>query len=227
MAENNTPKPNKGKKAPEQKIEKKTLLPKEVFGVKVSSDLIHQALMAARSNQRQGTAHAKDRGEARGGGAKPWRQKGTGRARHGSRRSPIWVGGGVTFGPNKERNYKKALPQKMKRKALLGMLSAKAQNNQVFIIEDIKIKEPKTKTFTKQFKESCAKVGLNFNKSKDLESTLLVLPDKREDIIKASKNLKNIKTIEAKNLNVLDIGQYKNLVLIKDSVKVIKEVFVK
>jgi len=116
-------------------------LPKEIFGKEFKPDLIHQVVVSMQSSQRQGTAHAKNRSEVRGGGKKPWRQKGTGRARHGSTRSPIWIGGGVTFGPTKDRNYKKSIPKKMRRAALLSTLSAKAKDKEIAIIDEIKIKQ--------------------------------------------------------------------------------------
>jgi len=200
-------------------------LPKEMFEIEANPDLIHQVLVSLQSNQRQGTAHAKDRSEVRGGGIKPWRQKGTGRARHGSRRSPIWVGGGVTFGPRKERNYKKEIPVKMKRKALFGVFSSKLKNNQVFVIEDIKIKEPKTKIIKNQLEEFLTKACSFDDKKEALKSVLIIFPGKREDIVRAVKNIPGAKAIEAKNLNVLDLAKYKNIVLLKDSIKVIKETF--
>ena len=108
-------------------------LPKEIFEIEVNSDLIYQVVLAQRGNRRQGTAQAKMRGEVRGGGRKPWRQKGTGRARHGSTRSPLWRGGGVTFGPRADKNYKKRIPKKMGRKALFMVLSAKAKENLILV----------------------------------------------------------------------------------------------
>ncbi len=106
-----------------------TVLPKEIFGLEVSPDLVHQVVLSQTSNRRVAVAHTKDRSDVRGGGRKPWRQKGTGRARHGSRRSPIWKGGVVTFGPNKQRNFKKKINKEMRKKALLMGLSAKGQRN--------------------------------------------------------------------------------------------------
>ena len=108
---------------------KETLLPKEIFEVKSNNDLIHQVVVSQMSNRRKNIAHTKDRSEVSGGGRKPWRQKGLGKARHGSIRSPIWIGGGVTFGPTKERVFKKKINKKMRRKALFMVLSAKAKNN--------------------------------------------------------------------------------------------------
>ena len=112
-------------------------LPKEIFEIEINSDLIHQVVLAQEGNRRQGTAQAKMRGEVRGGGKKPWRQKGTGRARHGSTRSPLWRGGGVTFGPRADKNYKKKISKKMGRKALFMVLSAKAKDNLILVLDNL------------------------------------------------------------------------------------------
>ncbi len=120
-------------------------LPKEIFDVQMNADLVHQVVVSQMANRRKVIAHTKDRGDVRGGGKKPWRQKGTGRARHGSRRSPIWKGGGVTFGPTNERVYKKEIPKKMQRKALMMVLSAKIKSNSFLILDKINLKESKTK----------------------------------------------------------------------------------
>ena len=121
-----------------KKMDAEVLLPKEIFEVPLNSDLVYQVAVSQNSNRRQKTAKTKDRSEVRGGGKKPWRQKGTGRARHGSNRSPIWVGGGVTFGPNLEKNFKKIVPKKMRRKALFMVLSEKAKNNFIIVLEDLR-----------------------------------------------------------------------------------------
>lgn len=123
----------------------KIKLSEAVFGLSWNPDLVHQVMTAMRANQRKGTAHAKTRAEVRGGGRKPWRQKGTGRARHGSIRSPLWRGGGVTFGPTKEKVYSQKINKKMKRKALFVALSQKARDNEILILDDWKLKTPKTK----------------------------------------------------------------------------------
>ena len=119
-------------------------LPDQVFGLKINSDLLYQAVMAQLGNSRQVLAHTKGRSEVRGGGKKPWRQKGTGRARHGSIRSPIWKGGGVTFGPTKERNFSKTINKKMKRKALFMALSSKVTDQQLMVFDHLSIEKPKT-----------------------------------------------------------------------------------
>ena len=115
----------------------KVLLPKEIFEVKVNPDLVHQVVVCQMANRRQPIAHTKDRGEVRGGGRKPWSQKGTGRARHGSIRSPLWIGGGVTFGPRKEKIFKKKIPKKMRRKALFMVLSGKAKENLLLVLDKL------------------------------------------------------------------------------------------
>jgi len=120
-------------------------LPKDVFEVEMNSDLVHQAMVSQSSNRRQGTAHTKDRGDVSGGGKKPWRQKGTGRARHGSNRSPIWKGGGVTFGPRNEKVYLKIVPKKIRRKALKMVLSSKVENKQFILLDELKLTGTKTK----------------------------------------------------------------------------------
>src|SRR4030043_2104409 len=122
-----------------------TRLPSEVFGVKMNADLVHQVVLFQMANQRQTLAHTKGRGEVRGGGRKPWRQKGTGRARHGSIRSPLWIGGGTTFGPTNKRNFEAKINKKAKKKALDMVLSSKANDKELIIMEDFKIKEAKTK----------------------------------------------------------------------------------
>ena len=127
-----------------KKVGKKRL-PKEIFEVPINSDLVHQVVLSQIANRRQKTAKTKDRAEVRGGGRKPWRQKGTGRARAGSIRSPIWRGGGVTFGPTSERVFSKKIPKKMRRKALFMVLSAKAKEKLILVLDDLKSEKPKTK----------------------------------------------------------------------------------
>jgi large subunit ribosomal protein L4 len=123
----------------------KTELPGEIFEVEMNSDLVHQAVLAQQANQRRKIAKTKDRGEKRGGGRKPWRQKGTGRARAGSNRSPIWKGGGVTFGPTTERIFKKKITKKMRKKALFMVLSAKVRNNLLLVVDSLNFEKAKTK----------------------------------------------------------------------------------
>ncbi len=194
-----------------------TRLPKEIFEVKMNSDLVHQVVVSQIANRRQKIAQTKTRGEVRGGGRKPWAQKGTGRARVGSIRSPIWRGGGVTFGPRKEKVFKKKIPKKIKRKALLMVLSAKAKNNLLTLLEELKIRKPKTKMISEV---------LNKLSSKQ-KSTLIVLPEVNRNLILAARNLPKIEVIQAKDLNALDLLSFKYLLMPKSSLKVIKETFTK
>lgn len=198
-----------------QKGEKiaETLLPKEIFEICVNHDLIHQVTLSQASNRRQGSAKTKDRSEVRGGGKKPWRQKGTGRARHGSTRSPIWKGGGVTFGPVADKNYKKRIPKKMKKKALFMVLSAKAQDKTILVLDGLKMEKPKTK----EMAELLNKLPLK------PKSILLALASKNDNIVKATRNIKKICTMQVKDLNALDLLSYKYLVLEKQAIKAIKE----
>lgn len=198
------------------------LLPKEVFEVAFNNDLVHQIVVSQQSNKRQGNAHTKDRGEVRGGGKKPWRQKGTGRARHGSTRSPIWIGGGVTFGPRNTKNYKKIVPKKMKRKALFMVLSQKVKDNQVFILDKLEFDKIKTKKAFDIIQNLKGKIK-EFEKG----SILIALSEKNDSIILSFRNIPKIQTIQAKDLNALDLLKYKYLILTKDSIKVLKDTFLK
>lgn len=195
----------------------KTELPKEIFEVVLNSDLVHQVVLVQQANQRRKIAKAKDRSEVRGGGKKPWRQKGTGRARHGSIRSPLWKGGGVTFGPRTERVFKKIIPKKMRRKALFMVLSDKAKENFLLILDKLEIEEAKTKLMREILDKLFLKKG----------SGLLVLPEMQKDIILAARNIPKVQTIQAKDLNVLDLLNYKYVLMLKESIEVIKKTFLK
>jgi len=194
-----------------------TLLPKEIFNIPVNPDLVHQVAVSQLANRRKVIAHTKGRGEVRGGGRKPWRQKGTGRARAGSIRSPLWRGGGVTFGPTKERVFKKRIPKKMRRKVLFMVLSGKVKNNLLILLDKLKIEQPKTKLMVEILKKLPGKE----------RSILIVLPDYDKKIILATRNLPGVDTIWARNLNALDLLSFKYLIMPKDSIKVIKETFLK
>lgn len=197
-------------------------LPKEIFGVKMNRDLVHQAVVTQTSNGRIVLAHTKKRSEVRGGGKKPWRQKGTGRSRHGSIRSPIWAGGGVVFGPVKERNFTKKINRKMKKQALLMSLSSKAEDKTVIVLDAIELKKGKTKEMVNILKALTQK-----NKeAKEKTRVLVVLPKKSDLARRASSNLNNIKTILADSLNVLDVLSYKYLILTQESIDIIKHKYV-
>ena len=192
-----------------------TVLPKEIFDVKMNPDLLHQVVFSQMANRRQILAHTKDRSEVRGGGRKPWRQKGTGRARHGSIRSPLWKGGGVTFGPTKERVFKRKINKKIKKQALFMVLSAKVKNNLLLIL-DLDLKQMPAKT--KQMAEIFKKLPLK-------GSALIALPKIDLNFIKSTKNIPQIETIEARNLNALDLLLFKHLILLKESIKIIQNNF--
>ena len=197
----------------------KTVLPKDIFGKDFNPDLIHQVVVSMQSNKRQGNAHTKNKGEVRGGGRKPWRQKGTGRARHGSRRSPIWIGGGVTFGPRNERNFKKSIPVKMKRAAMFSLLSKRAED--LIILDNIKLDKISTKTIYNIFIDLFKKLEKGTLKS------VLFVCDKDDILLKSIRNIKGIDIIETRNLNVLEIAMHKHLVFTKDSLKTLKQTFIK
>ena len=194
-----------------------TELPKEIFEVALNSDLVHQVVLSQISNRRRKIAKTKDRSEVRGGGRKPWRQKGTGRARHGSIRSPIWKGGGVTFGPTTEKVFKKIIPKKMRKKALFMVLSVKAKENFIFILDKLEIKNSKTKSMIEILNKLFLKKG----------SGLVVLPKIDKNLILASRNISKVNAIQAKDLNALDLLNYKYLVMPKEAIEVIKETFLK
>ncbi len=193
---------------------KKIELPEEVFNLDINLDLVHQVAVCQASNRRQGSAHTKDRSEVSGGGKKPWRQKGTGRARHGSIRSPLWKGGGVTFGPRSEKNYEKIVPKKMRKKALLMVLSGKIRDKELIFIDKIHPENEKTK--------SMKKIIDNFS----VNSSLLILtPEKNEKIILGTRNIPKTEAMPVKNINVIDLLSFKYLFMTEDSIKVIQEIF--
>ncbi len=194
-----------------------TLLPKDIFDVKMNRDLVHQVVVAQSANRRRVLADTKGRGEISGGGRKPWRQKGTGRARHGSTRSPIWRHGGITFGPKAETIFKKEIPSKVKRQALFMALSDKVKNNFLIVLEDLKLEKPKTKLM--------AEVLGKLPSGK--ENLLVALPSVDKNLISATRNIAGAATIQAKDLNCLDVLSSKYLIMPKESIKVIKETFLK
>ncbi len=192
------------------------LLPPAIFDVEANADLIHQVVVVQLANKRQVLAHTKDRSEVRGGGIKPWRQKGTGRARHGSIRSPLWRGGGVTFGPNKNRVFKKKINKKMKRKALFMVLTSKVKDNELILLDALELKEPKTKLMAEILKNI-------FKEQK--RNVLVVIPKKDENIIRATRNISKTKILRADSLNILDILSFKYLLMPKEAIKVIEKAY--
>ena len=201
-----------------QKGEKtvQTELPAEIFDIKMNSDLVHQVVVSQMSNRRKVIAHTKNRGDVRGGGKKPWRQKGTGRARVGSNRSPIWRGGGITFGPTKERNFKKIIPKKMKRKALLMVLTQKLKDKELIVLDNLKIEKSKTKIMFDIINNFPCKT----------KSCLIALSEMDKNTILGARNIPKTATIQAKDLNCLDLLNYKYLMIPKDAIKTIKQIFI-
>lgn len=187
-----------------------------IFGSKVNTGLMHQALLLQQANARNPIAHTKRRGEVRGGGKKPWRQKGTGRARQGSIRAPHWKGGGVAFGPRNTRNFTIMMPQKQRRAALFSALSEKANLKHIFVLEGYESKTIKTKAFAEMIK------ALPIERK-----VLIVIPEKNETIQKSSRNLPCAKTILASYLNVRDVLKYGSLMFLKEALPKIEDTFLK
>ena len=186
-------------------------LPPDIFEVTVNTGLMHQALIRQMSNARLGTHKAKTRSEKRGGGAKPWRQKGTGRARHGSRRSPIWVGGGKAHGPG-VRGHGKRMPRQMRQAALRSALSEKAASDQIVVVDELKMIEPKTK----KMEEILMVLVPN------AASSLVVLPDTNDVVEKSVRNLSWASTLRASYLNIRDLIGHDALVLPLASLEAIR-----
>ena len=176
--------------------------PDEIFAAPLKEHLLYEAVINYRANQRQGTASTKTRGEVRGGGRKPWRQKGTGRSRAGSNRSPIWKGGGTTFGP-RPRDYSYSLPKKAKKGALKSALSIKMAEKQLLIVDSLELKEPKTK-------EAAALI-----KGLKVDSALIVDKHDNKNLFLSTRNIPKIKAVDVNQVNVYDVLHYKWLVLTK------------
>ena len=188
----------------------------EIFKIPVNDELMRLAVVYQMSNSRQANAHVKQRGEVRGGGRKPWRQKGTGRARFGSSRNPIWRSGGVVFGPRNDRNYAKNMPKKSRRAALFSSLSQKIANNQIFSLDKFEVKTPKTK----EFNNLLSKLPVE-------RSLLVVMSEKDLNLEKSANNLPNVKTILVNYLNVVDILKYEKIMFMEPALKKIEEIFLK
>ena len=196
-------------------------LPDSIFNVPFNADLVHQVATSMASSARAGTAHTKTRGEVRGGGRKPWRQKGTGRARHGSIRSPLWVGGGVAHGPRSDKNYERKINKKMKRAALASALSAKYRDGEILFLNGIAIPEIKTKDARKIISNLSRIKNLESLEQKKKNSALILIPRKEIVIERSFRNIGNIAVGEARNLNLLDVLRYKYLIITspEDSIK--------
>lgn len=188
-------------------------LDENIFGIEVNQHVVYEVVKNQLANKRQGTQSAKTRAEVRGGGRKPWRQKGTGRARQGSIRAPHFSGGGVTFAP-KPRDYSYSVPKKVKRLAMKSALTSKVQNNEIIVIDEINFDAPKTKEMT------------NFlAKIKADKKALIVMGEKNENVIKSANNIPNVQTALVNTLNVYDILKYNSFIITKDAVRKVEEVY--
>ncbi|MBT4495259.1 50S ribosomal protein L4 [bacterium] len=184
----------------------------DIFAIDVKPEVVQQVVVAQMANSREAIAHTKGRSEKRGGGRKPWKQKGTGRARHGSVRSPLWTGGGVTFGPTKFRNFKQRINKKVRQKAIYMALSDKVNNNSLILVEDLNIPEAKTKSLI----EVLNKLPLKDKK------VLLVLDKKNENIVRGASNLPTVMTLPLKSLNVVDLLKYEFVLMPENAALKIK-----
>ncbi len=196
-------------------------LPASVFGAKWRADLVHQVVEGMRSNKRAGTADTKDRGEVRGGGKKPWKQKGTGRARHGSTRSPIWVGGGVTHGPLAEKNYKRKISKKMRAQALFSVLSKKYKDGEISFVDTLATTDIKTKTAQSVMKNITSASDWKILPNPSKPKVLVALFGRDEKAEKSFRNLSQLEMVFLKNLNPLDVLNHKYL-LIENPVESVK-----
>ena len=187
-------------------------LNENVFGVDVNDIVVHTALVNYLANERQGTGSTKTRAEVRGGGRKPWRQKGTGRARQGSIRAPQWMKGGIALGP-KPRSYKYAIPKKMRKLALKSVLTSKVEEKELIVVDKLELKEIKTKEMVK--------VLNNLNTKK----ALIVLSEKNLNVQASARNIENVKTTLVNTINVFDLLKYDNLVVTEDAIKKLEEVY--
>lgn len=188
-------------------------LAESVFGIEPNEAIVHSVLVNYLANQRQGTQSTKTRAEVRGGGKKPWRQKGTGRARQGSIRAPQWIKGGIALGP-KPRSYKYTVNKKERQLAIKSILSSKVLEKELTVVDKLEVKEVKTKTMVKALADM-----------KVEGKTLIVLPEKNNEVYMSSRNIEGVKTILLNNINVFDLLKYTNLVLPVDTVKKLEEVY--
>ena len=184
-----------------------------VFGIEPNENIVHSVLKNYLANQRQGTQSTKTRAEVSGGGKKPWRQKGTGRARQGSTRAPQWIKGGVALGP-KPRSYRYTVNKKERRLAIKSVLSSKVLEKELTVVDKLELKEIKTKSMVKAL--SALKVE---------GKTLIILPENDKNVVMSARNIEGVKTISANNINIFDLLKYSNLILPVDTVKKLEEVY--
>ena len=191
----------------------KVSLPEAVFGVAWNADLVHEVVIGMQANARLSTAHTKGRGDVRGGGKKPWKQKGTGRARHGSSRSPIWVGGGIAHGPTKDKDYSVKINKKVRAKALATVLSKKWSDAEIIFVESLALSEPKTTQGKAIIKALAKGSGQETLATKRKNTALVILPGRNEVAELSFRNFGNIEVIQAKDINPVDLLTYKYVVM--------------
>ena len=187
-------------------------LNESVFAAEVNEYAMHQVVVALLANKRQGTQSAKTRSEVRGGGIKPWRQKGTGRARQGSIRAPQWIKGGIVFAP-KPRDYRMSIPKSMRRVAMLSALTSKVQNDEMVVLDSLTLEAPKTKEVVKMLNA--------FNAKK----TLIITAEANETVYKSARNIEGVAVLPVNNINVYDLLKYPKVIMTKDAVSKIEEVY--
>ena len=183
-----------------------------VFGVEVNTDAMHQVVVALLANKRQGTQSAKTRAEVRGGGIKPWRQKGTGRARQGSIRAPQWIKGGVVFAP-KPRDYRMSIPKTMRKVAMLSALTSKVQNDEMVVLDELTFEAPKTKEV------------VNMLSAFEAKKTLIITAEANENVYKSARNIQGVSVLPVNNINVYDLLNNTKVIITKDAVSKIEEVY--
>jgi len=188
-------------------------LPESIFGLPWKGDLVHQVVTAMQANARTPVAHTRTRGEVRGGGKKPWKQKGTGRARHGSSRSPIWKGGGVTHGPRNDKDYSQKINKKMKIKALFTVLSEKYRNGQILFVEDISLKNIKTKDAVAVMNDLSTVKGFEKINSGKKARTYITVPAKGDVLKKSFSNIPIVEIDEIRNLNPVDLLAFRYIII--------------
>ena len=196
------------------KVVKSIKLPELIFGLTWNADLVHQVVVGMQSNSRANTADTKDRSEVSGGGKKPWQQKGTGRSRHGSSRSPIWIGGGIAHGPTNERNYKKKLNKKMKAKALFTVLSKKLNNNEIIFVDSLSFSQTKTKEALGVLQAISKTMGVERISTNRKPYSLIEIPEKNEVIQKSFRNIPCVSVEESRLMNPVEILNHKYLILV-------------
>ena len=185
----------------------------DIFGIEPNKAVMHQALVRQNANARQGNHQTKTRGMVNGGGKKPWKQKGTGRARQGSTRAPHWKGGGVVFGPH-PRSYEQKMPKKMRHLALKSALAAKAQENQIVVVDEIKLESSKTRDMSRILSDL-----------KATPTALVLLPEANEELTRAAHNLENVKTLRANYLNIRDLLGYEKVIMSKAALNAVETFF--